>query len=258
MRKVVPGIVTASMIVILSCGGNEQKTGEDNVMGVQAVLWSQFSAEAEALYLQAFNFASRVMRDSADKSYEKSLAVVLDIDETVLDNSPFNVEMMRNGASYSEEIWAEWCEMRAANAIPGALEFTLLAKQLGIDLFYVSNRSEKLLDPTLDNLNDLGFPFADTMHVLLKKESSSKDVRRAAIRENHKILLLIGDNLGDFDGVFDDRSDEYGKGEVRKFRENFGSRFIILPNPMYGSWERGVFQEGRPGKDEVLSKLRGY
>ncbi len=258
MRKTGTGIVMLIMIVFLSCGGNDSKGDKDSVTGMQAVLWSQFSAEAEALYLQAFNIASQVMRDSVDGNHDKSLAVILDIDETVLDNSPFNVEMMRKGTSYSEELWAEWCELRAAIAIPGALEFTLLAEQLGIDLFYVSNRSVKLLDSTLDNLNELGFPFADTLHIMLKKESSSKDVRRASIREDHKILLLIGDNLGDFDGVFDDRSDEYGKVELRKFKDDFGSKFIVLPNPMYGSWERGVFPEGRPGKEEVLEKLRGY
>ncbi len=258
MRKIVSGFVVAIMILISSCGANEQDTGENKLMGVQAVLWSQYSAEAEALYLQAFNIASRVMSDSVEGIHGKPLAVVLDIDETVLDNSSFNVEMMRKHVSYSEELWAEWCEMRAAIAIPGALEFTLLAKQIGIDVFYVSNRSVKLLNSTLDNLNELGFPFADTMHVMLKKESSSKDVRRATIRENHKILLLIGDNLGDFDGVFDNRSDEYGKVGVRKFKDDFGSRFIVLPNPMYGSWERGVFPEGKPGENEVLGQLRGY
>jgi len=258
MKKPVSVIVVAIMIVLTSCGANEQKSGEDKLMGVQAVLWSQYSAEAEALYIQAFNIASRVMKDSVEGIHDKPLAVVLDIDETVLDNSPFNVEMMRGGTSYSEELWAEWCEMRAAIAIPGALEFTLLAEQIGVDVFYVSNRSVKLLASTLDNLNDKGFPFADSIHVMLKEETSSKDVRRATIREDHKILLLIGDNLGDLDGVFDDRSDEYGKSEVRKFKNDFGSRFIVLPNPMYGSWERGAFPEGKPEQDEVLGKLRGY
>ena len=227
-------------------------------MGVKALLWSQFSAESEALYLQGYNIAARVMKDSAEATREKPWAVVLDIDETVLDNSPFDVEKLRAGLNYSEEIWAEWCELRKAIAIPGALDFIRLAEQLGIEVFYVSNRKGNLLAATLVNLNELKFPYADEAHLMLKKETSSKDARREAIRTNYNILLFIGDNLGDFDGVFDDRSVEFGKENVRKFKEEFGSRFIMLPNPMYGSWERAVFPEGMLGETEVLETLRGY
>lgn len=227
-------------------------------MGVKALLWSQFSAEAEALYLQGYNIASRIITDSAEIRHDKPWAVVLDIDETVLDNSPFDVEKTRAGLSYSEEIWGEWCERREAIAIPGALEFIRLAEELGIQVFYVSNRKEQLLEATLDNLDALEFPFAEEAYVLLKKESSSKDARRAIIRENYNILLLIGDNLGDFEGVFDERSVEYGKVAVREMKEEFGSRFIMLPNPMYGKWERAAFPEGLPAEKEILDFLRGY
>ena len=159
---------------------------------------------------------------------------------------------------YSEEIWGEWCEKREALAIPGALEFTLQAEQMGVEVFYISNRRVALLDATLDNLNELGFPFADPVHVVLKTETSSKDERRAAVMTEHKILLLIGDNLGDFDGVFDDRSENFGKDAVRKMKDEFGSRFIVLPNPMYGKWDRATFPEGRLSEQEILEKLRAY
>lgn len=244
-------------ILFSSCNLENDRTNE-SIMGVKTLLWSQFSAEAEALYLQGYNIASRVMKDSSDIKHDKPWAVVLDIDETVLDNSPFDVEKIRAGLSYSEEIWAEWCELREAIAIPGALEFILLAEGLGIEVFYVSNRKENLLEATLVNLNKLNFPFADEAHVMLKKETSSKDARREVIGENYNILLLIGDNLGDFDGIFDDRTKEYGKVAIREMKEEFGSRFIMLPNPMYGSWERGAFPEGMPGEREVLDFLRGY
>jgi 5'-nucleotidase (lipoprotein e(P4) family) len=250
-----------SMLVFLLFFGSckQVKSGEENsIMGVKALLWSQYSAEAEALYLQGYNIAARVMNDSSEVSQEKPWAVVLDIDETVLDNSPFDVEKLRAGLSYSEEIWAEWCEMREAIAIPGALDFLRLAEQLGIEVFYVSNRKDNLLKATLENLNELEFPFADKAHIMLKNYTSSKDARREEISTNYNILLLIGDNLGDFDGVFDDRSLEYGKENVQKLKDEFGSRFIMLPNPMYGSWERAVFPDGMPGEKEVLETLRGY
>jgi len=250
-----------SMLVLLllfsSC--TQEKSGsEDSIMGVKALLWSQFSAEAEALYLQGYNIASRILKDSAGITYEMPWAVVLDIDETVLDNSPFDVEKIRAGTKYSEEIWAEWCEMREAIALPGALEFIRLAEKLGVEVFYVSNRKDNLKEATLDNLNELEFPYADEAHLMLKKESSSKDARREAVSMNYNILLLIGDNLGDFDGIFDDRTIVYGKPAVREMKEQFGSRFIMLPNPMYGRWERGTFPEGMPGEKEVLETLRGY
>ena len=122
----------------------------------------------------------------------------------------------------------------------------------------VSNRSSALLEATIDNLRSLNFPGVDSTHVLLKAESSSKDERRSLIRENYEIILLIGDNLGDFDGIFDDRSTDFGKTTVRQMEKEFGTRFIIFPNPMYGSWERGVFPDGMPEERKILEKLRGY
>lgn len=255
MRKITGLVVIA--IVFCSCNQQEKSVTGD-VMGVQALLWSQLSAEAEALYVQAYNISEVILRDSVAENPGRAWAVVLDIDETVLDNSPFDVERKRKGLAYSEEIWGEWCEMREAIALPGALEFITVAEELDVEVFYISNRRDALLGATLDNLRALGFPFADSAHVLLKMETSSKDARRAIVEENHEILLLIGDNLGDFAGVFDDRSNNYGKAEVRKMRDQFGKRFIVLPNPMYGKWERGAFPDGMPEEKEVLNKLRGY
>ncbi len=254
--RIITGLA-AFLIIAVSCD-QKQEASQDHLTGVQALMWSQFSAEAEALYIQGYNIAGRIVKDSAAIQHEKPWAVILDIDETVLDNSPFDVERKRNSMAYSEEIWGEWCERREAIALPGALEFTLLAEQLGVEVFYISNRRVALLEPTLDNLNDLGFPFSDTIHVVLKTETSSKDARRAAVMTDHEILLMIGDNLGDFDGIFDDRSENFGKNDVRKMKDEFGSRFIMLPNPMYGKWEGATFAEGRLVEEEVLEKLRGY
>ena len=239
------------IITTSSCGTKNSSSGEANLPGVQSLQWSRYSAEAEALYIQGYNVASRVMLDSASRRSAKPWAVVLDIDETVLDNLTYNAELLRKGEKYSEGSWIEWCDRREAGAIPGALEFTSLALDLGIEVYYVSNRSEKLFQATVDNMRELGFPSADSVHILLKTDTSSKDQRREKISEHHDILLLIGDNLGDFDGIFDDRSNEYGKPEVRKNREQFGKRYIILPNPVYGTWTRGVFSEGLPGEKKL-------
>ncbi len=244
------------VIVLVSCRSeSDEETVE--MMGVKSLLWYQFSAESEALYIQGYNIASQIVKEYKSKENKLPAAVTLDIDETVLDNSPFNVNMLREGFKYSEKKWAEWCLRREARPLPGALGFVRLADSLGIEVFYISNRAANLMDATIDNLKQYGFPNADSLHLLLKTSGSSKDIRREVIRMDFEIILLIGDNLGDFEGLFDDRSEEYGKKSVREYEKEFGNRFIILPNPIYGSWEKAVFPGGMPGEKEVLEVLRG-
>lgn len=252
-------IISVMLIVSLFMGCVQQKEKESgDLPGVQALLWSQYSAEAQALYLQAYNVATSALIGYKNTADGLPAAVTLDIDETVLDNSPFNVHLLREGYEYSEDYWAEWCERREALPLPGALAFTKLADSLNIAVYYVSNRKVNLLDATIDNLQKFGFPNADSSHVLLKTNTSSKDERREQIRENYEIILLLGDNLGDFDGLFDDRSTDFGKSEVKNYSEEFGRRFIVFPNPIYGSWVRPIFPEGLPESAEVLKVLRGY
>ncbi len=232
---------------------------EDNELtGVQALLWHQQAAETDALYIQGYNVASDRIREYQPGEGDFPPAVVLDIDETVLDNSPFNVDMLRNGYSYSEEKWAVWCELREALPLPGVLQFTKLADSLGIEVFYISNRAATLMDATLDNMQKYGFPNADEAHVLLKTTTSSKDTRRAAVSKNYEIILLLGDNLGDFEGIFDNRAERYGKLAVQEHRERFGRKFIVFPNPIYGGWVNASFPGGMPTEHEVLENLRGY
>lgn len=247
----------ALLLVVVGCTDGPKENCK-NLMGAQALLWTQYSAEAEALYLQGYHIAEDIVRNYHPSDHQLPPAVVLDIDETVLDNSPFNVNMLQEGFDYSEERWAEWCERREATPLPGAIEFLYLADSLGIEVFYVSNRAGSLMEATIDNMVEYGFPNADTSHLLLKSQTSSKDERRAVIRTDFEIILLLGDNLGDFDGIFDDRSVNDGKQAVHAHSNDFGTRFIIFPNPVYGTWLRGVFPEGKPGEDEILGKLRGY
>ncbi|MDF1570958.1 MAG: 5'-nucleotidase, lipoprotein e(P4) family [Bacteroidales bacterium] len=250
------------VVLVAACTvpGRQDLTGAgaDELTGVQALLWYQQAAETEALYLQGFNLAADRSREYVASEGRLPPAVILDIDETVLDNSPFNVDMVRKGYSYSEEKWADWCEMREALPLSGALEFTKLADSLGITVFYVSNRDEGLMEATLDNLQEFGFPNADEEHVLLKSTTSSKDVRRTIIREKYEVILLLGDNLGDFDGVFDSRTEHFGKVQVHEHKDLFGRKFIVFPNPIYGSWVKGSFPGGMPGEKQVLDQLRGY
>ena len=250
------------VITTVSCNSPDpiadKASNDQSYMGLQALLWTQYAAETEALYLQGYNIATDRILEYTFESGVQPPAVVLDIDETVLDNSPFNVELLRLGTGYSDEKWNEWCERREALPLPGALSFTRLADSLGIEVFYVSNRHESMLEATLDNLEEYNFPYADKDHVLLKSTTSSKDQRRETIEKDFEIILLLGDNLGDFNGIFDNRTIAQGKQAMRDHRESFGRRFIVFPNPIYGSWIRGVFPDGMPSESQVLDVLRGY
>jgi 5'-nucleotidase (lipoprotein e(P4) family) len=192
----------------------------------------------EAIYYQSFNWAERILEMQLDEITDRPRAVVLDIDETVLDNSPQSAQQIIDGVPFSYELWDEWCSLATARPLPGSVQFTKKAAELGYEVFYISNRGNHLLGVTLKNLIAAGFANADSAHVLLKTDTSVKDSRREKVRETHKIALLIGDNLGDFSGFYDDREDRDVRELVRKEKSLFGTRYIILPNPMYGSWEK--------------------
>ncbi len=251
-------VLTCMMtILILGCS-RDQLTGQQDQL-IQATIWFQHSAEMRALYYQSYHWAGRELDQKVSEGSEKPLAVVLDIDETILDNSPQTAQQIVEGVPFTDAMWDEWCSLAQAQPLPGALDFTKSAAEKGVELFYISNRGNHLLGVTLENLRAAGFPFADSSHVLLKTSTSVKDLRREKVKETHEIALLIGDNLGDFSGIFDERSDGLANERVDENKDLFGTTFIILPNPMYGSWEK-PFRSESPEKTRSLNKekLRTY
>lgn len=241
-----------------------KKSHDDLLM---AVAWYQNSAEMTALYYQGFNIARMRLDESLAQGWQlKPLAVVVDIDETMLDNSPFETTLINTPDS--QEGWYDWTARATAKALPGALEFAQYTQSKKVELFYITNRDDRERANTLINLQREGFPFADEAHLLTKSDlsyssgnTSSKVERRARVSEKFEIILLIGDNLNDFSGIFENRSENYGKDAVALNKELFGKRFIVLPNPMYGAWEKPLFdyQEGLDQKQKSVllkSKLR--
>jgi len=212
-----------------------------------AVSWYQNSAEMTALYYQGFNIAhQRLGKAVKDNKKRKPLAVVVDIDETMLDNSPYESVLINQGDDRNG--WKNWTDNAAAFPLPGALEFAMYAKSKKVEIFYITNRDDEERKPTLRNLQSFGFPYADESHLLTRGDTaysngntSSKEGRRTKVVSTHKIILLIGDNLNDFATVFEDRNVNNGKEAVALNREQFGKTFIILPNPMYGAWEKPVY-----------------
>lgn len=226
-----------------------------------ATLWYQKSAEMRALYYQCYASAeTALLKNLAVAQGDKTPAVVLDIDETVLDNSPFQGWQVLENRSFNDESWTRWVNLSMAGALPGALHFTRFADSLGVDVFYVSNRKTTELAPTLENMKRLGFPDADSSHILLRESESSKVARRSRIESTHEILLLVGDNLADLDALFEKRGTDYGFSDTDRMRGMFGTRYIVLPNPMYGTWLSELLKqaEGNSNRDKLIRTIIGF
>jgi len=237
-------ILTVVLFYNCSGPGEATHTGSRRDNNLKAVLWYQHAAEMPALCYQAFNIA-RLRLDEAlsGTSLSKPPAVVVDIDETLLDNSSYETKQILKGSSAKG--WYNWTDSAAAIPLPGALDFARYAKSKGVEIFYITNRDKNERASTLKNLNAAGFPFATDEHLLTRSDTafatgntSSKAARRATVASTHEIILLLGDNLNDFSEVFEDRKVKDGRQAVDQNRELFGKKYIVLPNPMYGAWEK--------------------
>lgn len=206
-----------------------------------ATLFFQRAAENRALYYQAYNFARISLDlDLQNNTDTRKRAVVVDIDETILDNSPFEAKCIIEGTSYPT-YWNEWVQLAQADALPGAADFLNYAASKGVEVFYVSNRKTNELEATLQNLTSKGFPMVDEQHLLLRSTTSNKSERRKKIEETYRIVLLAGDNLNDFTEVFEKQGPEKRNTLTDSLKYEFGKRFIVLPNAMYGDWENALF-----------------
>ena len=224
---------------------------------LMATLWYQKSAEMRAIYYQTYNFAKTILLNKlpyADTLKRK--AVVVDIDETILDNSPFEAHCITANTTYSKKEWEAWVNKASAKALPGAVDFLNYAKFKDVETFYISNRRKNLKQKTIENLKNLGFPFVDDEHVFLRDSVSTKRYRRKKVLQNYDVLLYIGDNLTDFSEIYEDRDSLFAKNIVDKNIMSFGKDFLILPNPMYGEWEKPVFNNNMRISAEQKDSLR--
>ena len=234
-----------------------QVPAHDNL---HATLWVQTAAEYRAAVLGAFNLAiAQLDRALGDPDWdalppaergEQSVAslkpaVIVDADETLIDNSAFQARGIRDAEPYSLPRWEAWVGERRARALPGALAFARHAAAQGVTVFFVTNRGHaREWQATYDNLRALGFPVAeDGSNLLLKGDprapESDKAYRRQWVGREHRVLLMLGDNLGDFvDPVDTSRAERDAL--VDAHRGWWGQRWIMLPNPTYGSWESAI------------------
>jgi len=263
ISKSLSGLAIIVALTSTSFAAESKYTTKDlNDEAILALSWIQNSAEFKALSYQAFNIAK--LRWDMDKAGGKR-AIVVDVDETIIDNSPFNGGLIGKHYGYNDNVWQEWAEDRSATALPGAVEFLNYVVETGGDVFYVTNRKsmpEKKMDlkaATMENLTALGFPQIDDKHMMLRTDTSKKQPRRDSITAmGYRTVLLMGDNLADFDVAFDGDTMSARATAVENNKSSFGDKFIMLPNPVYGNWEGAVYGGGKWYKktSEERSKLR--
>ena len=209
-----------------------------------AVLWYQRAAECRALCHQACNIArERIDQHLARKTDNRTNAIIVDIDETILDNSPYQAGLARRGQAYSEATWTNWVNFARAEALPGVSNLLHYAATRKFEVFYISNRKSFQTLQTITNLQQKGLPFADTNHVLLRTGKEAKDDRRGPLLTNgvYDIVLLMGDNLADFHHDFESTNQIERLQATERAQAAFGSNYIVLPNPMYGNWEGALY-----------------
>lgn len=223
---------------------------------LNAVVWVQTAAEYRAIARQAYRTAATQLdRAVNDSSWTAALeqtadlsklprAVIVDLDETVLDNSAFEARLVADRTPYSEDAWHKWCEERKADAVPGAIEFLEYARTRGVTPFYITNRDHVVEQATRDVLTRLGAPVDTSQDTVLTRhengwDSSDKSARRQLVASRYRVLLLVGDNFEDFaPGTRVSISDRAALEE--KYASYWGTKWIMLPNPTYGGWEQAI------------------
>jgi 5'-nucleotidase (lipoprotein e(P4) family) len=248
-----------TFLLLLSPALPTEAQNADNEYQTGSVLWMQTSGERAALSYQAFSLAHMMLdRDLRTRSRMKR-AVIVDIDETIMDNSRFQAWEIKNHQTFNDQTWQAWVNKSEATAIPGAVEFLNYATSRGVRVFYITNRKAAEKEGTAINLRKLGFPNVndETLLVRTDTKSSSKEPRRQSVSARYRVVLLMGDNLNDFSDVFENAKTISGRMNVtEQNKAKFGARFIVLPNPMYGDWESAIYDYNLKLSDEEKAAKR--
>ena len=215
----------------------QQYQAETETMGL---LWMRTSAEYRALAYQGYNVAMNAVKMAVtDPSHQrKPLAIVLDADETVVDNTKLMGESIANGnGRFDAPWWRQAVHQGKSQAMPGAVEFLNEVHKQGVEIFYVSNRYAPVnLDVTIQNFKELGFPSVDKDHVLLFEKDSDKQPRFDMIAKKYYVVVYMGDNAGDFPIGTKGKTLAERNAIIDAHKEDFGTTFVVFPNPAYGSW----------------------
>ena len=245
-------IFCSTFIVAAESNKDIRALQEQNIM---SVLFQQTSAERVASSMQTYNAAQQALDKAlADPTWSalgqlmfpyKKPAIILDLDETVLDNLAYQARGILDGTSYPTG-WIAWGNEVAATEIPGAKDFLDYAHSKGVTIFYITNRVVELKNATQQNLTKLGIPWDQSKETILMRGEndwgSNKSSRRRLVSEQYRVLMLIGDNLGDFVDAEDNiLSPDQRKGIVQNYRKYWGTKWFMLQNTTYGDWEGALY-----------------
>ena len=274
MRNLMFSSVCLLSTALVGC--QQQPPANDQL---DAVLWTQTSIEHELIYRQVFASATRQLDAAlADPTWDalplppRNLnglppAVVVDIDETVLDNVPLNARDILTNQVYSYDRWNTWVDQAKAQALPGAVEFLQAADKKGITVYYITNREHSQVQATVNNLRLRGFPVAHNEQVLAastptghcEQAGYGKNCRRQWVASHARVLMLAGDSFGDFVPAEHNTLADQRKAAA-PYLAWLGQRWFLLPNPTYGNWysapygdkEKLPFERKRQLKQQAL------
>ena len=236
-NAVANNVVTNDVVAQEALKQKQQYQAETETMGL---LWMRTSAEYRALAYQGYNVAMNAVKMAVtDPSHQrKPLAIVLDADETVVDNTKLMGESIVNGnGRFDAPWWRQAVHQGKSQAMPGAVEFLNEVHKQGVEIFYVSNRYAPVnLDVTIQNFKELGFPSVDKDHVLLFEKDSDKQPRFDMIAKKYYVVVYMGDNAGDFPIGTKGKTLAERNAIIDNHKEDFGTTFVVFPNPAYGSW----------------------
>lgn len=274
----------AVALAAMAAAGTAQAQGpapgpNDNL---NAVLWDQTSVEAQANALGAYALA-RIRLDEALADPSRTAApaeqtgdfkdfppaIILDVDDTVLNTSPYQARNVTEGSGFDPKTWTQYVKAKIDTPIPGAVEFTQYAASKGVKVFYVTNRTKEEEGPTVEHMKALGFPMGDNVDTFLAAKEqpdwgSAKSTRRAFIAKDYRILLLLGDNFGDFSDAYKGSLEDRQKA-FEAARDHWGRDWIAIANPTYGSFESAPYkgdyklsaEDQRKAKIEALTPWNG-
>lgn len=240
------------------------KAEEPANRSLDANLYMQTAAEYRASCYQAYNLATFRLKEALAKQKTGKFAVVMDLDETVFDNSGFQAMQLRSGLAYDQRLWDAWEEQDFDKIalIPGAREFIHEAKKLRVSVIYISNRNDKFREQTKKALKRLEISVEPESLLKLSTGSSDKTTRRQEAEREYTVLLYVGDNLRDFDEALRcseienesaaelERAIKARKDAVDKDIAIWGQKWIVLPNPAYGEWTKPLGR-GRSDLDRL-------
>jgi len=272
--------IAALVVVLMALAACQDAPIRDTHENLNATLWMQSAAEyrvdTASKYRQAKAVLDQAIADrrwtaateqTGDVTGLRPLAVIMDLDETVLDNSAFQGELTKRRTIFNAELWDEWVAKAQATALPDAVDFIAYAESRGVTVFYVTNLTVAGEAATRRNLERLGVRLPagiDTVLTVREKPewSNEKSNRRALIAATHRILMLIGDDLGDFISAAREAPENRVKA-AEQYAAYWGERWVLLPNPTYGSWEAALYGRQFSLKDEEILRrkwesLRGF